>query len=284
MEKHTGTHKINHYVHRRHLSDLDPSTYLIFQSMTWCSCDANYQFSYMPGQKHFLLLYVLKGECDFRQKNISHTLHEGSIVLTDTSSGSSFLSFSSPGRVVWLCFSGSLAERLINDITAEYGNFYFGISLSSHLNHIYQTASSDSDDHNKDFMLSCLLYQLLGRLSSGSVKENRTGSAIRYIHLHYREDIPTDLLAQLCNMSKYHFIRCFNMEHGVTPVVYINRYRISVSSELLAESDCTISEIAEKSGFQTASYFSKTFRQYTGYSPREYRKLSLHRTDDLIPV
>jgi two-component system response regulator YesN len=36
----------------------------------------------------------------------------------------------------------------------------------------------------------------------------------------------------------------------------------------------SISEIADVTGFEDSNYFSRMFRQFTGNSPRDYRKIS----------
>lgn len=53
---------------------------------------------------------------------------------------------------------------------------------------------------------------------------------------------------------------------------YINRIRIDKSIELLLNTDMTITEISEKTGFSNARYFSTAFRQVTEMSPSEYKK------------
>ena len=48
--------------------------------------------------------------------------------------------------------------------------------------------------------------------------------------------------------------------------------------ELLSENNLKIQEIALKSGFQDTYYFSKFFKQKTGLSPSEFKKLHLLKT------
>ncbi|MCR5107689.1 MAG: helix-turn-helix transcriptional regulator, partial [Lachnospiraceae bacterium] len=57
----------------------------------------------------------------------------------------------------------------------------------------------------------------------------------------------------------------------MSPIEYLNRYRIRVAAGRLAESDDPISIIAEECGFLSDSYFSKMFKNMMKVSPREYR-------------
>lgn len=95
--------------------------------------------------------------------------------------------------------------------------------------------------------------------------------AIIYIRDNIREKISVDILAQMSGMSKYHFIREFKRITHYTPVMYINIVRIEMARRLLAEKKYSIGEISERCGFDNLSYFTKTFKKYTGVTPSELR-------------
>jgi len=58
----------------------------------------------------------------------------------------------------------------------------------------------------------------------------------------------------------------------MSPVEYINSYRISVACERIQKSDSSIEEVAHIAGFQDVAYFSKVFKNIKGISPQEYKK------------
>ena len=95
--------------------------------------------------------------------------------------------------------------------------------------------------------------------------------AIIYIRDNIREKISVDTLAQLSGMSKYHFIGEFKRITHYTPVMYINVARIEMARRLLTEKDISIGEVSERGGFENLSYFTKTFKKYTGVTPSELR-------------
>lgn len=78
------------------------------------------------------------------------------------------------------------------------------------------------------------------------------------------------LLAQHMNMSKSGFYRKFMGLTKISPIAYIKKYRINKSIELMNLGKYTHMEISEMTGFGSASYFSTTFKQEKGMSPREY--------------
>ena len=58
----------------------------------------------------------------------------------------------------------------------------------------------------------------------------------------------------------------------MTPVQYMNAYRVSVACERFQITDMSIAEVAKWSGFDDVKYFSRVFRKEKGMSPQEYKK------------
>jgi transcriptional regulator GlxA family with amidase domain len=71
-------------------------------------------------------------------------------------------------------------------------------------------------------------------------------------------------------MSERHLNRCFQQEIGVSPIVYLNRYRIKQAKNLLETSNKDITTIALDVGFTSSGYFTRVFREEVGVSPRNF--------------
>lgn len=100
-------------------------------------------------------------------------------------------------------------------------------------------------------------------------------SVIRYIEENYTSAITLDELANIANFSKYHLCRKFKDVMHMGIINYILMLRIDKAKELLLESDCGyIFEIAEKVGFNDTSYFNRTFKRITGYTPNEFQRMN----------
>ncbi|MFN2243397.1 MAG: helix-turn-helix transcriptional regulator, partial [Anaerolineae bacterium] len=65
---------------------------------------------------------------------------------------------------------------------------------------------------------------------------------------------------------------CFRKELGVTPIAYLNRYRVHQAKQLLSDTSKSITEIALEVGFSDSGYFSRVFRREVGLSPEAYRQ------------
>lgn len=104
---------------------------------------------------------------------------------------------------------------------------------------------------------------------------NRQCAAIkRYIDLHFKEPLTLEQLSEEAHMSKYYLSHAFKREYGISPINYLISRRIDESKYLLAETDLSISQIAQLLGFSSLSYFSQVFRKSQQISPMEFRQSS----------
>ena len=98
----------------------------------------------------------------------------------------------------------------------------------------------------------------------------------RYIDLHFKEPLTLDQLSEEAHMNKFYLSHAFKQEYGISPINYLISRRIDESKYLLAETDLSMSQIAQLLGFSSLSYFSQVFRKTHGSSPMEYRQNSKH--------
>ena len=93
-----------------------------------------------------------------------------------------------------------------------------------------------------------------------------------FIQTGLHPDISLQELARQFHMSPQTFRRRCHETHQMSPVRYLTRLRIEEGSRLLLETVLTVSEIACRTGFKDAHYFSRRFRQEMGKSPSEFRR------------
>ena len=96
--------------------------------------------------------------------------------------------------------------------------------------------------------------------------------ALQKIFNDYSQSITIDDLAELCNISKYHFCRVFKQHMGMTVTQYIINYRISLADSMLKDENQSIKNIAETCGFGDVSYFYQCYKRVKGTSPGKARK------------
>lgn len=94
-----------------------------------------------------------------------------------------------------------------------------------------------------------------------------------YINEHLHESNLTSLtLSEVFCISQRHFNRRIKALSGTNTAILIRDLRIDKARTLLAKTDLPISHVYTKCGFETPSYFSRVFHQYTGLTPTEYRR------------
>jgi transcriptional regulator GlxA family with amidase domain len=98
-----------------------------------------------------------------------------------------------------------------------------------------------------------------------------TAWTVKYISNHFAEEITLEDLARGAQLSKYHFLRKFQQEAGITPGAYLKRYRIVRAMDHLTGTRRTIREIGQMVGYRDPASFSRAFARITGTQPYLYR-------------
>jgi len=98
-------------------------------------------------------------------------------------------------------------------------------------------------------------------------------NAISYMYQNANNfEITLDEIASYAKVSKYHFLREFKKEFGLTPYQYIQNIKINNARRMLYL-DVSLSEIAQECGFFDQSHFIKTYKFFFGHTPSKmYQK------------
>lgn len=97
---------------------------------------------------------------------------------------------------------------------------------------------------------------------------------IDQIETTLEEEVNAVRLADSFHMSPWHFQRTFKSIVGDTLGSYIRGRRLTRAAQLLCDTDRTIIDIALNVGFNSHEAFTRSFRSYFQYSPKEFRKKS----------
>jgi AraC-like DNA-binding protein len=122
------------------------------------------------------------------------------------------------------------------------------------------------------------IFANLGGFSEKEVSKSKLVSQVRvkqmlaYIDKNYKEKITLDDIAGAACISRREALRCFQENLYKTPFAYLMEFRIGKAKNALVLEDGPVVNIALSCGFESASYFNRVFRRYTGMTPREYRK------------
>lgn len=97
--------------------------------------------------------------------------------------------------------------------------------------------------------------------------------ATDFIARHYADaDISITSIATELGVSEGHLSHIFKKETGYTVINYLTQFRIHAAMELLQDCKYKVYQVAEQVGYRDVSYFSSTFKKFTGVSPSDYQE------------
>ena len=105
------------------------------------------------------------------------------------------------------------------------------------------------------------------------VRTNEIGidRALEYIDAHFTENITLASLSNRVNFNYSYFSRMFKQQVGMSFIQYVTRKRMELAVELLSDPDIKVYEIARRVGYEESKHFTKTFKNYFGQSPDQFR-------------
>ncbi len=96
-------------------------------------------------------------------------------------------------------------------------------------------------------------------------------TVLTYIDLNYAEKLYIKELADLISYNKDYFTKIFKHYVGVSCFSYITNLRVKKSEYLLKNTNLSITEIANKVGYESQSYYIQKFKEVHNISPKKYR-------------
>jgi AraC family transcriptional regulator len=163
----------------------------------------------------------------------------------------------------------------------------FGID-DEHIRHIGMSLHCELQHSNvigriyADSLAKVLAMQLVRRYSYlNDLRVNRGGMAPRKLrkaiefineNLDQEQTVALPAVAQVVQMSYFHFSRAFKQSTGVSPNVYMTEQRIERAKRLLTETDLPLADIALRTGFASQSHFTTTFRKLVWTTPKAFRE------------
>ncbi|WP_346857937.1 AraC family transcriptional regulator [uncultured Draconibacterium sp.] len=114
-------------------------------------------------------------------------------------------------------------------------------------------------------------------LSTGPIIHNISESknineVIQYVAENFQKEISLAKAAEIAHMQKAAFCRYFKRRTKKKFMEFVNETRIAHAQKLLTETDKNILEVAYECGYESSSYFYRTFKKYHNVSPVNYRK------------
>jgi AraC family transcriptional regulator, transcriptional activator of pobA len=120
-----------------------------------------------------------------------------------------------------------------------------------------------------------LIFRNYSRLTQQSTnryqRKYKLTALLDYLREHYYTEITVNEAAKMVNLSPNHFCKVFKKVTSKTLIEYIHLLRINEAEKMLIETDLPVTEIAEKVGFGSTTYFGRVFKKIKNTSPSARR-------------
>jgi AraC-like DNA-binding protein len=170
-----------------------------------------------------------------------------------------------------------------NDWRLQFNKYHFSndADVTDLINKLIRICRSP--DRGRDIYADLNMKELLIRILQSQhlelVADERNANSnnsrfhfvLHYIHEHLTENIPIDALCRKAYLSRNIFFKWFKEQFGITPLQYINRERLKLAKQLLADRNNTISQVSMQCGFNDTNYFIRLFRSAEGITPGTYQ-------------
>lgn len=133
-------------------------------------------------------------------------------------------------------------------------------------------AGNDNPEENFQLLRKICIYLCMDtdKKSGDDVLKERI---VEYIGKNYSDtNLSLETLSEQLKISYYYLSRLFKEYFGTNFVSYLTNVRLEKAKELLKTKNCTISDIAEQTGFIGSNSLIRAFKKYYGTTPGEFRK------------
>jgi AraC-like DNA-binding protein len=137
----------------------------------------------------------------------------------------------------------------------------------------WMTEVRDADDDGAMDRLDAILAALLHEVArlAHAAPSPLVEQVRRYVRRHLGEPIRLESLAEDASLSKYHFLRKFRAQAGVTPMRLVTQMRLEAARNLIRHSHLSLEAIAEQVGFAGEPHMHQVFRRHLGQTPGSFR-------------
>lgn len=230
---------------------------------------------------YYLIHYILEGKGKFVVNGIDYKLSAGKGFLIEPDYQTIYMADrDEPWTYIWIGFSGADAKEIVSSLGLSQEHPIFSSGEKETLeNCIAEMISHDSGSASDTLYLLSMLYLFLSTVAASDREElsNRDGNpyviqAITYIRNHIEESLRTEAVARYVGLNRSYFSTLFKQHTGLSPLAYIQKFRLTKAQHLLESSRLSVSAIAYSCGYQQPESLIKIFHQHYGMSPAAYRK------------
>ena len=196
----------------------------------------------------------------------------------------STIMFSNPGDI------GVLKVRLLELLSilsraAVEGGVNVDIMLERNLSYVNKVMQID-EQGDLCAWISTALNEFIELVysSQDAKKVTQISPAINYIDANYDKPITLAEIAKTSHLSVSRLTHIFKEQMGITIIDYLTSVRIERAKQLLLTTDQNCTEVCFEVGYNNQSYFTRTFKELVGMTPRKFRVKNQREGKTAAPI
>lgn len=157
--------------------------------------------------------------------------------------------------------------------TKLIGIMFESYSLYSDLNYqeiVDKLFSANSLQHLKEILDD--IFTVIDKKNTLPDKDDVIETIIRLIAENYSQELSLESISQNVHLAPGYISHLFRQRTGQSFLQYLISFRMKKAAEYLRETDMKVNQIALKTGYPNASYFIRTFKNFYGCTPAQFRE------------
>ena len=241
----------------------------------------NWKFSDTTAPDYYVLAYAVSGYAWYKCEGKQFPVSRGQLLFFPRGVARSAMADS---KTPWSFISVGFEMECFDEATVKlFKSLPHRLVPSNELeiNALFLELERRWTARSAGYLLRCrsiimhLLYLLLrsqARSKYSTPHAQSIASVVRLLQDQFTHSFSVDELAQMVELSPSRFRVLFKEFTGYTVVKYQNWLRINKAKDLLLSGEYTVTQTAQKIGFEDVYYFSRLFKKFTGNTPSHYRE------------
>lgn len=229
--------------------------------------------------KNDIFFWVLEGECFLNVDSQSYIVRPGQLAYLPKGKMRAYTHVSERFSMYEMAFEIKVNDQdLMPALGLDENNFVVDIPNKEEMSKLFENSHRKELFKNPLYDVSwCANIINIIRLYAEQRKKQTDKDSIlfkpvlEYISKNIDKEIKIKDLASVIYMQPTYFIKKFTGSFGLSPIAYLNRERVFNAMGMLAKTELSIGQIANRVGISDISYFARVFKKYCGITPSEYR-------------
>lgn len=230
----------------------------------------------------FDLLYTINGSFRYTMNGVTYCSEQNDIVIVPPN-----VLFE--GEALTPCYHIFSHFSLVNSANRQLSFDFDDCRLPHQFTTLYDLVRTYYDKyHHSDayseaygLVLKLILIEMILASERNRLHFSRTNNfdlpdvlvnLANYIAEHYKEALSVDELAQISSLSTATLNNYFSRFLSTTPSKYIEKLKMKYAMDTLSQPNASIAELAEELHYSDRFAFSKSFKRFTNYTPKEYHE------------